>query len=244
MKTHLIKTRLANAIAVEYDSGLFIVDVAVQCHRTVLGYVEQTLERPITDIKLVVCTHDDPDHMGGIFALAGLCGARIAAPFASGLPARKFLNDPFGAFFRAGTGFAEAFRPRMWNMYANSQRSKSASDLPQYVGDEGKVKLSEDDIRRLKNNDLMPGFNDWRVVHTPGHSWDSCCYYHKKTGTLITGDTLLGSRKKAKVVLPAIYANRLHFSQSLAKLKELDIQAVYPGHGGVIEGGDLLRGLN
>lgn len=245
MKIHTVKTRLANAIVVDYTDRIFVVDVAIRCHRYVLGYVEETLDRPIEDISLVTCTHDDVDHMGGIKRFAELSGAQIAVPYASGDLVHKFLNDPFGGMVRATTGFREAFRSRTWAMYANPERDAAARKHPRYEGaprDEVTGTVPQESLR-LKDGDTLPGFDDWQILHTPGHSWDSCCFYHAKSGSLISGDTLLGSRKQERVVLPAIYANRLHFANTLKKLKDLDIRAVYPGHGKVIEGRNLLDRL-
>ena len=244
MKIHLIKTQLANAIAVEYPRGLFVIDVARGCHRQVLGGVEDVTGRSIEDITLVTCTHDDVDHMGGIWRLSDLTGADIALPHASGSAAIKIANDPFGNLTRFGTGLLEMTRPRMWNMYANPGRAKAAGRLPKYQGEEsGTLPADRLEPLRLKDGDTLPGFEEWEVLHTPGHSWDSCCYYHKESGSLVSGDTLLGSRKKSRLVLPAIYANRLHFTKTLNRLRTLDIRAVYPGHGMVIEGENLLADL-
>ncbi len=245
MKIHLVKTRLANAFIIDYPDRMFVVDVAIRCHRYVLGFVEETLGRPIEHISLVTCTHDDIDHMGGIEDLAELSGAQIAVPYASGDLVHKFLNDPFGGMIRATTGFREAFRPRSWRMYANPDRDAAAAARPHYRGTPpgDTSEAAQQKPVRLKDRDVLPGFGDWRILHTPGHSWDSCCFYHEESGSLISGDTLLGSRRRERVVLPAIYANRLHFSQTLTKLKELDIRAVYPGHGKIIEGENVLERL-
>lgn len=33
-------------------------------------------------------------------------------------------------------------------------------------------------------------FDDWKVIHTPGHSPGSVCYYNEKSGLLLSGDTM------------------------------------------------------
>ncbi|MCR5252149.1 MAG: MBL fold metallo-hydrolase [Treponema sp.] len=33
-------------------------------------------------------------------------------------------------------------------------------------------------------------FDDWKVIHTPGHSPGSVCYYNEKKGLLLSGDTM------------------------------------------------------
>lgn len=246
MQIHLVKTRYANAFVVAYQDSAFVIDVASGAQRYVLGFVEETLGKPVDTIALVACTHDDRDHMGGIDQLAALCNATLAVPYASGDAVHKLMNDPFGGLMRATTGFREALRARNRSMYINPERDARARQSPHYKGNPLDVPEATAPRRaiRLKDNDQLPGFEDWVILHTPGHSWDSCCYYHRETGSLISGDTLLGSRRQERVVKPAIYANRLHFSQTLSRLKSLDIRAVYPGHGKVIEGRNLLDDLS
>lgn len=212
------------------------MDVAVGCHRYVLGFIEQELRRDIRDVALVICSHDDPDHIGGVRRLAALCDAAVAIPMSSGEMRHKFWNDPAGPIFRLLTMLREGFRRRSWEMYFNSQRTLDARNKPRYARRDGPKHLSKHRVKqlRLRGGARLPGFDDWTVIHTPGHSWDSCCYYHAATGSLLSGDTLLGSAKHEKVVMPSIYANLEQLKQSLVSLRKLNIQAAYPGHGSVI----------
>jgi len=234
-KIHQVKTRLVNTYVAEYPDKLLVMDVAVGCHRYVLGFIEQELGRDIHDVALVICSHDDPDHMGGVKRLAALCDAAIAIPFSSGAPHHKFRNDPIGVFVRMVTALQEGFRGRMWDMYFNPKRSIAARKKPKFVGKYKTefLKKRRNALYRLQGGTL-PGFEDWKVIHTPGHSWDSCCYYHADSSSLLSGDTLLGSAKQEKVVVPSIYANSEQMKKSLANLRKLSIKAVYPGHGSVI----------
>jgi glyoxylase-like metal-dependent hydrolase (beta-lactamase superfamily II) len=235
MRIHQVKTRLVNTYVIEYPERLFVMDVAVGCHRYVLGFIEQELNRDIHDVELVICSHDDPDHMGGVTRLAALCDAAIAIPLSSGVAHHKFWNDPVGVFVRTITALQEGFRGRMWDMYFNPKRSVAARKKPKYTGkkNHGLLKKRRNTLYRLQGGTL-PGFHDWKVIHTPGHSWDSCCYYHADSGSLLSGDTLLGSAKQEKVVVPSIYANSEQMKSSLAGLRKLAIQSVYPGHGSII----------
>lgn len=70
---------------------------------------------------------------------------------------------------------------------------------------------------------LRLGDEDFRVLHTPGHSEDSICLFSPASGTLFSGDTL----------------HRIHDSQgayarafltSLERLCALQVRAIYPGH--------------
>lgn len=246
MKIHQVKTRLVNSYVVEYPRKLLVMDVAVRCHRYVLGFIEQELKRDIHDVNMVICSHDDPDHMGGINALARLCQAQVAIPLAAGAPLRKLINDPSGALTRGVTSMREMFRARAWDMYLNPKRTLQARRAARFDAAplkediHGQVGAKMHCDFRLKHGGHIPGFSDWIVVHTPGHSWDSVCFYHAASKSLLSGDTLLGSAKKGRLVIPAIYSNRAQTLETLSRLRKLPIHTVYPGHGSVMVGDKLI----
>jgi glyoxylase-like metal-dependent hydrolase (beta-lactamase superfamily II) len=172
-------------------------------------------------------------------------------PYATPSKLLKFANDPTGMVFRLVTALFEGMRPRAWAMYANPHKSTRAKMLPAYTAEDEALndggalldeRLDEPPLR-LKHHTLLPGFEDWQVIHTPGHSWDSCCYYHRPSGSLITGDTLLGSNKKGRPVKPSVYANPVQLARSVKLLRRLKPQAVYPGHGACFSGTGLLDHL-
>ncbi|OUS11660.1 hypothetical protein A9Q89_07980 [Gammaproteobacteria bacterium 53_120_T64] len=256
MKIHQVKGRHVNSYVIEDGAGLLVVDAAWRGEKYVLGYIHKVLKRDIRDVKLVICTHGDPDHSGGIAKLARVCGAQLAVPYATPSRLLKFANDPTGMVFRLVTALVEGMRPRAWKMYANPHKSTRAKMLPAYTAedeasndesapsdecvDEGSDERFNEPPLRLKHHTLLPGFEDWQVLHTPGHSWDSCCFYHRPSGSLITGDTLLGSNKKGRPVKPSVYANPLQLARSVKLLRRLKPQAVYPGHGACFSGTGLL----
>ncbi len=247
MQIYQVKGRLVNSYVVEDGQHLFVVDVAVEGEKYVLGFIEQVLHRPIKDVTLVLSTHDDPDHIGGVRRLAKQCGAEVGYPLASLDPMTKMAHDPMGMVFRFGSGCMEMMRGRAWDMYVSPKRNALAQQKPMKKLDED-VAVAEDEKYtepdyRLKDGNTLPGFPDWQVVHTPGHTWDSCCYYHTPSKSLLTGDTLLGSKKKGNVVMPSIYSNPFQLSQTIERLKTLNPCFIYPGHGSHFEGSDLLGHL-
>lgn len=79
---------------------------------------------------------------------------------------------------------------------------------------------------------LRLGGQDFRVIHTPGHSDDSICLFCPETRDLFTGDTLYRISDQ-NGHYPACY---LH---SLERLRSLGARKVYPGHGEpILEGVD------
>ena len=61
--------------------------------------------------------------------------------------------------------------------------------------------------------------------------------------SLVAGDTLLGSHKKGRVVLPSIYSNPRQTGWTIRKLKGLNPVHIYPGHGRSFHGEGLLDHL-
>jgi glyoxylase-like metal-dependent hydrolase (beta-lactamase superfamily II) len=248
MQIHRLKTRLVNSYIIEYPDNLLVVDVASGCSDHVAAFITGELGRSLSEIALITCTHDDPDHLGGVADLARLSGAAVALPYASRSLRRKLLNDPQAIIFRFVTMLFEAFRPRAWSMYANPRRSVEANAQTQKLREASResqtvtqIPEHQQPMVRIKNGQNLPSFPDWQLVHTPGHSWDSCCYYHCESASLLSGDTLLGSRRKGRLVAPAILSNPKHLKSSYQKLASMHITRVFPGHGSMIEGDNLIH---
>jgi ribonuclease/clavin/mitogillin len=67
------------------------------------------------------------------------------------------------------------------------------------------------------------------VLHTPGHSADSVCYYIEDEGVLFSGDTLLGTTTTT-------VSDLADYMRSLERLLALpNLKVICPGHGPVIE---------
>jgi endoribonuclease LACTB2 len=67
------------------------------------------------------------------------------------------------------------------------------------------------------------------VLHTPGHSVDSVCYYIEDEGVLFSGDTMLGST-------PTTINDLFDYMASLERLKGLpNLKVICPGHGPLID---------
>lgn len=89
----------------------------------------------------------------------------------------------------------------------------------------------------IEDGDMIRlGDRNFEVIHTPGHSSDSTCFYNMDDGVLFSGDTPLS------VSAPyTTYENG--FVTALEKLCRRDIRVIYPGHGKSLSGNcsDMLR---
>jgi glyoxylase-like metal-dependent hydrolase (beta-lactamase superfamily II) len=115
----------------------------------------------------------------------------------------KWLRDQFGADVLAFRGAPQYMQDRL-------------PDQGLRMLDDG-VEVGPSDAVRLQ------------VMHTPGHSPDSVCYYLEAEGVLFSGDTLLGSTTTTVHDLADYMA-------SLQRLRDLpNLKLICPGHGPVIE---------
>lgn len=72
------------------------------------------------------------------------------------------------------------------------------------------------------------------VLHTPGHTRGSVCLWHAQSGTLLTGDTLLGD-----ITPNAFFAGYAsdaemgpyHYLRSIERIAKLPVRIALPGHG-------------
>lgn len=74
-----------------------------------------------------------------------------------------------------------------------------------------------------------------QVIHTPGHTSGSVCFYDKNTRLMLSGDTLLSKLSPNPILdLQKINGERrkslVEYISSLDMLYNMDINVVYPGH--------------
>jgi len=73
------------------------------------------------------------------------------------------------------------------------------------------------------------------AIHTPGHASNHLCYRHATHRWLFTGDHIMSG---STVVIDPPDGDMKHYLESLARLKHLDLAALAPGHGPVIDNPD------
>lgn len=85
------------------------------------------------------------------------------------------------------------------------------------------------DLRIKDGDELKIGDLTLEVVHTPGHTVGSSCFYLREEKALFTGDTALGLGTVA--ISPPPHGDMGQYLQSLAHLKSYDCALMLPGHG-------------
>jgi hydroxyacylglutathione hydrolase len=83
-------------------------------------------------------------------------------------------------------------------------------------------------------DDGQVAFGELVALVTPGHTRDSLSLWDAASGTLFTGDLVLGSGTAVLDEAPGALADYL---ASLERLLELGPRTIYPGHGPIVEDG-------
>jgi glyoxylase-like metal-dependent hydrolase (beta-lactamase superfamily II) len=77
----------------------------------------------------------------------------------------------------------------------------------------------------LRDGDVIKmGDESFEVIHTPGHSSDSVCFYNQAQGVLFAGDTPL-------LITSPTGTYEAGFIEALEKLCARDVRRIYFGHG-------------
>lgn len=229
----------ANGYLLESAEGIVAVDVgAPRLAREMAALVRDELRRPLRDLVWATATHYHVDHIGGLRELWRLTGCRIALPERARPYALQGGRMPFPKVIR------------YWHWIP--QQRLSCSPNPR-LRDILEMPLNGMPVFNraavfpvsawLADGDEMPAAPGWRVLHLPGHSVDSVGYWHEASGSLLSGDSVLGNRRSAPLANGYVWDRQVMLT-SLAQLARLPVRRLYPGHGPLHEGENLLAGID
>ena len=202
---------VANAYILVDTDGLTIIDTGLpRSEKKILAYVA-TLGKSAHDVKRIILTHSDLDHVGGLAALHKLTGARTyasqieAEAIASGKSSRKI--KPSGFSMRR-LMFA-VLRPFM----------KATPFKVEEIMTDGQV---------------LPALGGLRVVDTSGHTPGHISLFAPVVGILFCGDSMVNDET-------GIHGSRSGLTWDNAKAREaekkqaaLGAHIVCSGHGPVV----------
>lgn len=183
---------------------------------------------------LLTATHGHSDHVGALAWLHRRCGA----PIHLSAKVRDFLAGERPEMPSARS-FA-ALRPML------GERPFDLVALYQWLapwartgfGAVRRFRLSAPVEGFLEDGDALPGAPDWKVVHAPGHSACSACFWNHRTRTLLSGDAVLSLRDRAWFT--PVLADEAAMERTESRLRTLDVEHLLPGHGRPIHGRSLM----
>ncbi len=110
-------------------------------------------------------------------------------------------------------------------------------------------------IRPLPDDGRVPGFPDWRWIHTPGHTVGHVSLFREEDRVLIAGDAFATTRQESLLAVatqsPELHGPPAYFTtdwdaarDSVVRLASLHPNAVAAGHGRPLAGSDVPDALD
>ena len=195
-------------LLVDAANGPTLVDAALPGQEGRIADAMAEAGVRVEDLRRIVLTHQDIDHVGALHALVEASGARV-------------LAHEVEAPYIDGTELARFQRPEMLQLRPE-MRAIAERVEPTQVDE-----LLQDGSRL----DVAGGV---RVVFSPGHTVGHTCLFLERTGTLIAGDALTASDGRLQGPSPTATSDMPTASASVRRMADLDVRAVVCYHGGVV----------
>lgn len=175
----------------------------------VLAYIRNTLQRPISDLKIIIVTHMHPDHAGGAHQLRRATGCQIVS---ADKPMQWYAGLSGHCMHIIDTSLAHYVAKRQGRAPRNLWYS---------------AKLYPD--MTVNDGDRVPLFDEWLILETPGHTDRDLSVLHVPSRQIYTADLIIKLRHKFVAPFP-IYDPKAYI-QSLQKVKDLQPSNVMMAHG-------------
>mgnify|MGYP000625073693 CR=1 FL=1 len=172
MKIHHLKGYIQSIYLVEYPDKLLLLDGCCRADiPTLKQYIVDELRRPLTDLKLIVVTHMHADHAGAAHKLRKLTGCKIAS---ANLPKQWYAGLGGRVMHLVDMMLA------LWVANRIAKPLKNLWYSPHLTVDHA-----------LVDNDILPGFGDWCVLETRGHTDRDLSVLHLPSKRLYVADLLV-----------------------------------------------------
>ena len=211
---HSISSNIQDIFIAEYKDKILILDGASRGDEMLIEeYIRDVLKRPFDQVKLLVVTHIHPDHSAAAHPLRKKYGIPVAA--------HPDVDKWYSGFRGKLQYMADIFFSHLTNSLSGKPMKRfwfKRTIKPNYY---------------LSDNESLPFFEDWKVVHAPGHTTNDIVLHHPNESILYGGDLFLILNKKFAlpfhVTLPDIY------ELTFKRLARLPVKTMLLAHGGKLE---------
>jgi glyoxylase-like metal-dependent hydrolase (beta-lactamase superfamily II) len=207
----LVPEIVANPYIIEDADGLTVIDAGLpRSERKILTYVAG-LGKSARDVKRIILTHSDLDHVGGLAALQKATGARTyaskieAEAMAAGKPSRQIKPSGF------------SWRRVMFTLLRPLMRA---------------APFKVDEI--VADGQVLPALGGLRVIDTAGHTPGHISLFAPVAGVLFCGDSIVSDADGLHGSRPGLTWDETKAKEAVKKQSLLSARIVCSGHGPVV----------
>jgi glyoxylase-like metal-dependent hydrolase (beta-lactamase superfamily II) len=216
-----INTKLTGIIfptLIYIGKSIYLIDCGYEDSFDHLSVKLSQLKVEIEDIKAIIITHDDIDHLGGLMkfkikypSIKIYCGRLEAESVSGKIKSERLLQ---------AESYLLNIKDERWN------------DAHFFVQLLMNIKRFETD-RLLEDGEFID--DEIMVIHTPGHTKGHISLYIKSLSTLIAGDALIIENNLFNIANPQYTLDLPSAIISIEKIYALKPQKIICYHGGVLE---------
>lgn len=188
-------------LCVDENGELTLIDAAMPKYQDKILAAIRELGHSPQQLKRLVITHGDIDHMGSAAALASTLSLTIYA----GPETANHLR--------------EGRNPKHMPWYADWIMQVFMRPTP--------VKQ----VTIFQDGDVLPLMGGFQAVGSPGHTLDHFSFYHSRTGVLFAGDALNTRQGRLQITPKGITADVAAAERSALRLLNLQPAIIACGHG-------------
>jgi len=197
------------SLVVDAANGPTLIDAGLPGQEDAIAGALAEAGVRVEDLRRIVLTHQDFDHVGALHGLVLTSGAtvlahEVEAPRIDGRERPRFATPEILAARPELRPIVERFQP---------------------------TPVDE----ALQDGALLDVAGGVRVVFTPGHTAGHMCLYLERSRTLVAGDALTAADGRLQGPNQAATMDMATAAGSVRKLAELDVRAIVCYHGGVVD---------
>ncbi|MFC4453160.1 MBL fold metallo-hydrolase [Deinococcus sonorensis] len=208
------QTSIYPALILDDLQGATLVDTGMPGMQDLIETALREAGLGVKDLRQIIITHHDLDHIGSLAVLVAASGAQVMAleqevPYLVGdLPSQKTPSPEM--------------RQRMLDT--------ASPALKAYLLDPPRIAVD----RVLQDGEVLPMAGGVRVVATPGHTTGHLSLFVEQDDILITGDAMTSSGGELHGPMERATPDMPEAIRSVEKLSALPVRQILTYHGGLV----------
>ena len=196
-------------LVLDPTQGATLVDAGLPGQRDAIAAAMAEAGVRLEDLRRIVLTHHDIDHIGALGDLVAASGARVLA---------SKVEAPF-------------IDGRATPRYALPEVLERRPDFRAVVERIRPTPVNEE----LEDGARLELAGGLQAIATPGHTLGHLCLFLERSGTLVSGDALSAQEGRLLGPNPGATMDVPTARRSVRKLASLEVRSVICYHGGVVE---------